>query len=333
MHAHNRFAFHLAWITTILALIVVLLGAYTRLKDAGLGCPDWPGCYGQVVAPDTPERIVMAAISFPAQPVDTTKAWTEMVHRYVAGTLGTLIVILSIAILWRRRLPHQPIGLALALIAIVLFQALLGKWTVTMRLLPIVVMGHLLGGMLLLSLLWLLTLRLNNHASSHEPAARQFRPWAWLGLAILVVQIILGGWTSTNYAALICPDFPFCQGRLIPPMDLGAALAATFQQGHATNIGLMTIQVLHRLGALITGVYLLWLSGWMALTTIGRLRHIAITILILLVLQIGLGIINVVWLLPVTTAVAHNGIAALLLLTLVTLNYRLNARRQETLAT
>ncbi len=332
MQHENRLAFNLTIIATILVLFVMMLGAYTRLKDAGLGCPDWPGCYGQVIAPNSPSRVLLANEAFPNEAIDTAKAWTEMAHRYAAGTLGLLILVITILTLRKHHLHGQPIALPLALVALVIFQALLGKWTVTMRLLPVVVMTHLMCGMLIMSLLWVLAMRLGDffHRAPSENV-RVFKPWAAIAIIIVALQIFLGGWTSSNYAALICPDFPYCQGKLLPAMDLHRAFhfwmstGPNYQGGILGNTERVTIQVMHRLGALVTVVYLCWLSAWMLIACRRAmvLKTIALVVLVLLLIQIGLGISNVIWLLPLSSAVAHNGVAALLLLALVTMNYAL----------
>lgn len=364
MQLENRLVYRIALFATLLALLVIMLGAYTRLKDAGLGCPDWPGCYGMVVAPDTPDRVSHAKSIFPGHVIDQGKAWTEMTHRYFAGTLGVLILILAIQAIGKRKLYskqlgfrlgnnaenpsaksiyRQPIGLAIALVALVVFQALLGKWTVTMRLLPVVVMSHLLGGMALLSLLWLMCLRLGDFFSATPIEKRDlFKPWAALGLGIVIIQIFLGGWTSANYAALICPDFPYCQGKLWPggmnyhsAFSLWLQTGTNFEGGTLDNITRVTIHMAHRVGALITMLYLGWLSIWiLKAKKVIAMRKIAMFILTILFIQLCLGIANVVWMLPLPIAVAHNGLAAILLLSMVTLNYMLYAgeKRNECLS-
>jgi cytochrome c oxidase assembly protein subunit 15 len=262
MYIENKIAYRLAILATLLAFLVVMLGAYTRLKDAGLGCPDWPTCYGQIIVPDTPQRVLVASEHFPGQVIEASKAWAEMVHRYVAGTLGLLIMVIAFLVLRKRNLPNQPISLPIVLIALVIFQALLGKWTVTMRLLPVVVMSHLLGGMAILSLLWLLAMRLGNFFANTKKniTTKTLRPWVMTGLVIVAAQIFLGGWTSANYAALICPDFPFCQGHLIPSLNFQHAfhfwmsLGPNYQGGILDNTARVTIQMMHRFGALITAV-------------------------------------------------------------------------------
>jgi cytochrome c oxidase assembly protein subunit 15 len=209
--------FHrLAWAALTLTLVVVLLGAYVRLSGAGLGCPDWPGCYGRLLdLPDEAQQIAEANAAYPHRPVEPAKARKEMVHRYCAGLLGVLVLTLA-ALAWRnRRDPAQPLALPLALLGLIIFQSLLGMWTVTWQLKPVVVMGHLLGGLATLGLLAWLVLRQGHYGQGGRAVDVQgLRKPALLGLALLVVQIALGGWTSANYAALACPDFPTCQTRI-----------------------------------------------------------------------------------------------------------------------
>jgi heme a synthase len=332
MQIENKLAYRIAIIAVLIAFIVVMLGAYTRLKDAGLGCPDWPGCYGQITVPETQQQVLLAVQKFPGEVVEQAKAWPEMVHRYAVSILGLFILISAILVLRKRNLPQQPNGLVLGLIALVIFQGLLGKWTVTMRLLPVVVMSHLLGGMALLSLLWLLVMRLGKFFA-HTPDLynnRLFKPWAIIGLIIVIVQIFLGGWTSSNYAALSCPDFPYCQGHLVPSLDFHnafhfwMAIGPNYQGGVLNNIARVTINTMHRLGGLITFLYVAWLAVWLLIANkLAVFKNIAAITLVILLIQIVLGILNIVLLLPLPIAVAHNGVAALLLLAMVTLNYGL----------
>lgn len=323
--------FHrLVWIALALTLIVVLLGAYVRLSDAGLGCPDWPGCYGRLLdLPDEARQIAEANAAYPHRPVEPVKAWKEMIHRYCAGLLGMLMLMLA-TLAWRnRRDPAQPLILPLALLGLIIFQSLLGMWTVTWQLKPIVVMGHLLGGLTTLSLLAWLVLRQGRYGQEERVVGDQrLRQYALLGLTLLVMQIALGGWTSANYAALACPDFPTCQTRWLPPLEFREAftlwrgLGVSYEGGVLGNDARVTIHLMHRLGALTVLFYLGWLVG--RLWTANRaMRLMAGIIALLLTLQLGLGVANVLLRLPLPVAVAHNAGAALLLLALVMLNHRL----------
>ncbi|HPF58734.1 MAG TPA: COX15/CtaA family protein [Candidatus Competibacteraceae bacterium] len=325
---HSKWFYRLTWAALALTFIVVLLGAYVRLSDAGLGCPDWPGCYGHLDVPGEAHQIIKANEAYPDRPLEAHKAWKEMIHRYFAGTLGLLV--LGIAVLaWRNRhQPGQPVLLPSLLVGLVVFQALLGMWTVTWQLKPVVVMGHLLGGLATLSLLAWLALRQGRYGGDMVIAhARSLRIYAALGLILLVGQIALGGWTSANYAALACPDFPTCQTQWWPPTDFREAftlwrgLGISYEGGVLSNDARVTIHLVHRLGAIVVLLYLSWLVWRLIVTESRMLQRAGIAIGVLLAFQLSLGIANVVMQLPLPVAVAHNGGAALLLLALVMLNH------------
>lgn len=332
----SRFSVHLTTFAVFLAFIVIVLGAYTRLTDAGLGCPDWPGCYGHLVVPKSQKSIERAELLFPKTPVVAYKAWNEMVHRYAAGILGICIFILAYLALRNRKNSQQSLFIPLLLIGIVIFQVLLGKWTVTMALIPIVVMGHLLGGLTILSLLWWMHLSQTNRKSFQSidyARSRFFRPWAVIGLIIVVLQIALGGWTSANYASLSCLNFPYCVDHSSPIGEFHKAfnffmpLGANFEGGVLDSIARMTIHMMHRIGGLVTAVYLSVLAICIMLSARQvEFRRIALFMLVVLFTQVCLGILNVILLLPLGIAVAHNAFASVLLLTLVTLNYVLYAK-------
>ena len=325
----NSLSYKVSLFGCIFAAVVVLLGAYTRLVDAGLGCPDWPGCYGFLAVPDTHEEITLAEQAYPHAPVEAHKAWPEMVHRYFAGTLGLIIAFLAVLAFRARHDDSQPLILPVLLLGLVIFQAALGMWTVTLGLLPVVVMGHLLGGFTTLALLLLLFLKLRD--GNRPPVSSHLRNLALVGLAIVFIQVSLGGWTSANYAAIICTDFPTCQGHWIPPLDLSGAFqlhqegVRSYLGGFLDNDARVTIHWLHRLGALVTTVYVLFLVT--RLFNNGYPRFAAWLLLVLLV-QLSLGISNVVFSLPLAVAVAHNGVAALLLLTMVTLVHTLGQQNR-----
>jgi cytochrome c oxidase assembly protein subunit 15 len=318
--------------TCVLAFAVIVLGAFTRLTDAGLGCPDWPGCYGRLIVPATEAEV--ADTRYLAQrALEPEKGWMEMIHRYFAGALGLSILGITIWS-WRRRRddPRQPVWLPTFLLALVVFQALLGMWTVTLLLKPVVVMAHLLGGFATFALLVLLALR----SAPRRPRATlpRWRLAAAAGVGILVVQIALGGWTSTNYAALSCLDFPTCQGRWLPEMDFGEAfvmwrgLGVDYEYGVLEHPARTAIHVTHRVGAVITLLYL----GWLVLRMLradAALTGAAMLIGGLLLVQVGLGVGNVLLHLPLGVATAHNAVAALLLAALVYLNFRVWQPRQH----
>jgi len=281
----------LVLVSVILTFIVIVLGAYTRLKDAGLGCPDWPGCYGKLLAPGA-----------------DTKAWIEMIHRYVAGTLGILILVIT--------LRSKFCLLACALLGLVIFQALLGMWTVTLGLYPVVVMGHLLGGFAILALSWLLYLSLTTKTRMIQ-ASTKLKILGYLSLSALIVQIALGAWTSANYAALVCADFPSCQGQLWPPMDwhnaFNLSASGIFNSSGIPleNSARVTIQMAHRLGALITTLLLGIFSFY--------LKPKRVLLVVLLIVQLSLGIANVLARLPLAISLTHSAVAALLLLCCITI--------------
>lgn len=345
-------------ISVLLALIVISLGAYTRLTHAGLGCPDWPGCYGLMNVPETKAQIAQAEKAFPDRPVDSVKAWNEMIHRYFAGLLGLIVLVIAVMSCYQRK-KGIPVKLPLLLLVIVVFQAALGMWTVTLKLMPIVVMGHLLGGFTSLSLLWLLYLRLNKPDDTpfygeqysgqrmmdnaeevankdSEKLLKSIRIPALFGMLILVIQIALGGWTSSNYAALVCVELPVCQQgwqnqltfkdsfNPIPPYK------NTYEFGHLHHNERVTIHVTHRIGAIITTVYIALLTLLILFKDTPLLfKKIAGAVFLLLLIQVSLGISNIWFSLPLAIAVSHNVAAALLLLSMITLMYKLFSVRNN----
>ncbi len=307
--------YRFAYFSSILAFAVITLGAYTRLTDAGLGCPDWPSCYGQWL----PNQVDNSAIHL-------GKAWTEMIHRYLAGALGLCVFTLAIRLLMQR----QHIWLPIMLSILILFQALLGMWTVTLKLFPLIVMAHLLGGMATLALLWCLTLSLQPRNPFATPPTAKFKGLRVLGIfsiVTLVLQLFLGGWTSANYAALVCPNFPNCHDQFIHSFDLTQAFnllsaGVDGSQGQPlTNAARTTIHMVHRIGALLTTLIL----SWFAIATFLRtpMQKTSLLLIAFLFTQVFLGITNVLAVLPLFVAVAHNAISALLLTTLITINYKL----------
>lgn len=311
---------------TALALVVVLLGAFTRLSHAGLGCPDWPGCYGFSHIPTENSDIQLANQAFPEQPYQFEKAWPEMVHRYFAGTLG--IFVLALALLSLKSQNSAVKTHSFALLILVIFQAALGMWTVTMKLHPGIVMSHLVGGMTTLVLLASLSLRYANQFVSpiNKTQQFQFRNLAVFSLVILVVQIILGGWTSANYAATVCYELPICQGDWLADADfttgftLWGHAADNYEFGILDSAGRIAIHVSHRIGAIITTLVLSWLCFRLIKQKENRIfKTIGHSLAGLLLVQLTLGVFNVVFQLPLYNAVAHNGVGALLLLTLALL--------------
>jgi cytochrome c oxidase assembly protein subunit 15 len=290
-------------IALVLAFIVVVIGAYVRLSDAGLGCPDWPLCYGQPVPGDIADSDALA------------RAWKEMGHRYLAGTLGFLIVLLA---LWSWRLRRSS-WLATAILGLVLVQATLGAWTVTMLLKPAIVTAHLVGGMAILGLLTWFALEQFSHTvkyeSLHFPAVA--------ALAMLAVQIALGGWVSSNYAALACPDLPLCMGQALPPMDFRNGFHVFRELGQAPDGELLSREALtaihwaHRVSAVVLAA----IVGWAVYRTWKSSPAMAMLVGGLLVIQFSLGVANIAVSRPLPLAAAHNAGAALLLVALVVLNF------------
>lgn len=323
----RRILFLLSLSAVILAMVVVVLGAFTRLSDAGLGCPDWPGCYGHLTWPKTAEDVAVAEARFPEMPVEHDKTWPEMVHRYFAGALGLLVLAITLTA-WRGRQVNRdlPFGLPVFLVALVMLQAAFGMWTVTLKLWPQVVTAHLLGGFATASCLWLLTLRLSSWRFANRTVGAFLKILARFGLVIVILQIALGGWTSANYAALACPDLPTCHGVWWPPADflqgfnIFQHVGPNYLGGLLDNHARTAIHFTHRLGALSVTLLLIWLA--IGLWRSGSwARKIAVVLLAVLALQVSLGISNVYWVLPLPVAVAHNAVGLILLLTLVTLNY------------
>lgn len=321
----------LAYIATVLAFCVIVIGAFVRLTDAGLGCPDWPTCYGQVLPPHHDHEIAAAQKAFPGAMIERHKAWHEMIHRYLASTLGLVIVVMAV-IAWRnRKTPGQPVALPLLLVLLVCFQGALGMWTVTMLLRPAIVTLHLLMGMATLALLAWLALSTRRGERKHRDTDKSagLRVWAGLGVLILFAQIALGGWTSSNYAALQCPDFPTCQGQWWPATNFTDAFSilgehgVNYEGGRLENEARVTIHLMHRVGALVTFLYLVGLGLFALRASDAAVRRLGAALLLLVLVQVGLGISNIVLGLPLPVAVAHNGGAALLLVSLVTLNHML----------
>ncbi|MDM8348930.1 COX15/CtaA family protein [Pseudomonas sp. sp1636] len=317
--------YRLALFATFLAVVVVLLGAYTRLTHAGLGCPDWPGCYGFLAVPMSEDKQALAEVRFPAVPVEVAKGWYEMVHRYFAGSLGLVILCLATQALRRRGESGQPLKLPLLLLALVILQGAFGMWTVTLKLWPQVVTAHLLGGFATLSLLFLLSLRLSGAGAVLPPLSARLRSLAALGLLLVIVQIALGGWVSSNYAAFACVDLPTCHGQWWPAMDFANGFHLTqhigpnYLGGQLDSDARTAIHMTHRLGALVLTLVLSLLAWRLRRAGLARLAGL---LLLALAVQVGLGLSNVVFHLPLLVAVAHNAGGALLLLTLVLVNYR-----------
>ncbi len=314
--------YRLTFFSLLFGLLVVGVGAYTRLADAGLGCPDWPGCYGSLIVPQSAEAVASAQANFPDAPVEAEKAWWEMIHRYLASTLGLLIVGIFVSA-WRHRRTGIPWKLPLVLVALVICQGAFGAWTVTLKLWPQVVTAHLLGGFTTVALLWLLLLRLG--LGSRWNVAGKFRSHAAIALVLVIVQVALGGWTSTNYAALACSDFPGCQSEAVWPemdfrkgFDLTQEVGPNYLGGKLDNSARQAVHMTHRLGALV----ILLVVGLLAFRMAQAGSDLAGWLGVVLAVQLMLGVLNVVWVLPLLNATFHNLGGAALLLVLVAVNYR-----------
>lgn len=315
------------FLTWFLTLDLIMFGAFVRLTDSGLGCPDWPGCYGQVTPIGAMAEIVAAEQAMPDGPVTIPKAWIEMVHRYVGAFLGLLIIGFTVmAWRWRSIIGRTPWLPTVALVAVCI-QGAFGAWTVTLKLMPIIVTIHLLGGMTLLALMTWLAAREKQHPPIN-PENRRYSPWVAFGLLLLFVQIGLGGWVSTNYAALACMDFPTCNGVLVPPMDFenGFSLIrglGELPSGEAiSQTALVAIHWVHRNFAWVIFGYLGFLT-WKLRTDPG-LRGPSHLIMALLFAQLFTGLTTIFFQWPLLIAVLHNGGAAGLTLATVTLLVRVH---------
>ena len=314
---------NLSFFGICLAFVVIALGAWTRLVDAGLGCPNWPGCYGFVVFPTNEAEIALAEARYPTFPYDINKAIPEVVHRYFAAALGFLAIIMvyySFKQNENRNIRRWTIGLLIFICC----QGLFGYLTVSLLLLPIIVTAHLFGGFTTLTLFFLIFLMSGKFDFLEKMAIPKLKTIAGIALVVLLFQIFLGVWTSTNYASLACADFPTCQGSYMPEMDfkngfnLNQEVGPNYLYGLLDNPSRVAIHYSHRVSAiLVTIVFLILISKlWFS-----NAAPLASTIGILLLTQISLGIINVVYVLPLYVAIAHNLVAALLLLTIFTVNY------------
>ena len=308
----------------LLAVVVVVLGAYTRLADAGLGCPDWPGCYGKLIVPD------VASSDF-ERPLDVAKAWKEMIHRYAASILGLLIVAIFFIAAFRKTPRYQSIKLPAFLVLLVGFQGALGMWTVTEQVHPGIVTMHLFGGFSTTTLLFWLMLDQRDPIKLDQLIIDRHKLMLVLVIGLLVFQIFLGGWTSTNYAALSCGDyFPTCLGEMWPDdMDFKNAyywgpLGIDYEFGVLENQTRTAIQMVHRVGALVVTAAIIALS--FSLKNYVALKKSVAVVLVLLTVQVALGIINVVMSLPMFAATMHNVVALALLLSLVSLAHKVYSK-------
>jgi cytochrome c oxidase assembly protein subunit 15 len=329
---------HVSWIRrlallgTVLCLGVVVLGGYTRLSDSGLGCPDWPGCFGHVAPTGSAEHYATES--------DVRKAWVEMIHRYAASTLGLIILVMAVLSVLARRERGVNVGFASALLALVIFQGMLGMWTVTWLLKPLVVTGHLIGGLTTFGLLLWQWLSLRAAVRPVDGASvlagnrlvelgGRARLWAGLALVALAFQIALGGWTSSNYAAVACPDVPKCQDQWVPKADYAEAfvlwrgLGINYAGGVLDHPARVAIHFTHRIGAVVASILLL-LAAHAAFRGLGAgPRWAGLAVLGALALQLCIAWFMVKRAFPLELAAAHNAGAALLVAATVLLNRKL----------
>ena len=312
---------------TFLTLCVVVFGAYVRLTDAGLGCPDWPGCFGTLTVPESEVAIIEAQSLYPESIVEVGKAWREMIHRYLAGILGLLILLISFVSYKIRHDLKVKIILPFFILALVMFQATLGMWTVTMLLKPAIVTAHLMGGMTILALLTYLTHRHLGAVSNTIIINPGTKFYIRFGLVLLFIQILLGGWTSTNYAALACTDFPTCHGSFMPDMDFKNGfnpfreLGMTASGDSLSIKALQAIQWVHRVGALLLTVYFIFMAY--LLRKYPSTRFYRNLLLLVLFFQVIIGVANLVMYLPLFLATLHNLGAALLVIITIIINSRI----------
>lgn len=315
----------------VLALVVILLGGWTRLNDAGLGCPDWPGCFGSLVLPAEISKVEAVAPNYGVEEVDMFKGWLEMIHRYAASTLG--LVVMWLAYLgWRNRdTDNYPVKLSVGLLALVICQGIFGMWTVTMLLLPIVVTIHLLGGLTTLTLLVLLRQSLRRCQQGGN-ATKATGPVKVL-FAALFIQLALGGWTSTNYAGWACTDWVYCHETYDTQYDFASGLnpfmevGVNYEGGQLSIEARTAIQVTHRFGAVLLTLAALWvmIKYWHQRSV----RPALMALLLTLGLQIVLGVMNVIYLVPLSLAIAHHGVAVLVLLSCLKINGKIRENKQE----
>tara|TARA_B100000941_G_scaffold117365_1_gene82374 strand:- start:449 stop:1456 length:1008 start_codon:yes stop_codon:yes gene_type:complete len=313
---------NLSYIGAFFTLLVISAGAWVRLTDAGLGCPDWPGCYGILGTPDTDEKIARAKEFYPDATIDVGKAWREMFHRYLAGILGLYVFFISF--LTYRYAKHVSIFLPISLSILIIVQSLMGMLTVTELVKPTIVTTHLILGMTTACLLLWNGLRIG---SISDTSSSKFNAFVKLCIIALVIQIILGGWTSTNYASLACPDFPKCTEQWWPDnmnFDRGFTIFGlpnvNYEVTHMEYYAKLAVHFTHRVGALLLSILFLGLFSYIFfMQKSQKIKNIGYLIFAFFSLQIYLGISNVVYSLPLNIAVLHTVNACILLMSMLIL--------------
>ena len=331
--------FRLAVTATVLSVVVLLLGVFTRLTDAGLSCPDWPGCYGHFSWTSNPDAIARAERLYPENLVEHQKSMVDMVHRYAAAVLGLLAIALAVISWLRREDEGYPFRLPTFILFLVVWQSLFGMWSITLKLWPQIVTLHLLTGMVTCSLLWLLTLRLSGREWRLSPEVMDrlgsVKSWLLVVVIVTLLQIFLGGWTSANYAAFACVEFPTCQGEWWPDMDfkngfnLMQTIGPNYLGGKLESEARVAIHVIHRLGGLILGLLRVGFAVRLFTIKSTQFRCMGLITLAVLTVQIVLGVSNIFLMSPLLMALMHHLASVLLLLVLVTIAARTWTARLE----
>lgn len=331
----------------LFAVVVVGLGAYTRLSDAGLGCPDWPGCYGFLTVPKHLSDMSLVERNFAGAVVETGKAWKEMIHRYFAGTLVLMLLAIMLYSIYlfksqsvnpaKLKKHIIPLKLPIFLVLLVIFQAILGMLTVTMALQPLIVMGHLLGGFAILTLSSLLYFRITSKPIAGESTALiGYFSWCLIALVVLLIQIALGGWLAANYAAPYCVGLPLCSGDWQQTFSIFDVFqlpspSSNYEFGVLSSEARQSIHLVHRFWAIVTATVIVFVAIriWLQAQT-RKIKNASVLVVVAVICQILLGGILVYWHFPISIALAHNLMAAMLLISLIRLSYFIHKVREGT---